>query len=257
MTNEELAELIKKGRTEYYGELWEQTKRFFTMRAKSFYNTYRKKCNSSGVELDDLIQCCFFALTKTVESFELHKGYKLLSYADFHIRNLLKEACGMRTRRNEPLNNYISTDEPISNDGDGTLLDAFVDEYAFKMYEDIDKELTIRRLRKELDRMLEDLKPQQSQILRMHYYMGLTLAQIAEVKGVERSKIISIEEQALNSMYKPANRKILHDFKNVLIGSKRSVPFSYYRKGSFHTFYDKGGSSVELTFEDFCRQLKE
>ena len=254
MTNEELAELIKNGHTEYYGELWEQSKRFFIKKANGFYNLYRKRCVACGVELEDLIQCCFLALVKTVEAFDLHSGFKLLSYADFHIRNTLKEACGMRIRKNEPMNNSSSLDEPISDEGDSTFLDTLVDEYAFIMYEDIDKELTIRRLRKELDRMLEDLKPQQSQILRMHYYMGLTLAQIAEVKGVERSKIISIEEQALNSMYKPANRKILYDFKNELIGSRKTMLFSYYRKGSFHSFSDKGGSSVELTFEDFCRQ---
>lgn len=257
MTNEELAKLIKKGHTEYYGELWEQVKRFFIKRANVFYNLYRKRCVACGVELEDLIQCCFLALVKTVEAFDLHSGFKLLSYADFHIRNTLKEACGMRIHKNEPMNNSSSLDEPISDEGDSTFLDTLVDEYAFIMYEDVDKELTLHRLRKELDRMLEELKPPQAQVLRMHYYMGMTLRQISEIRGEQRSQTLGVEEQALNSMYKPANRKILQDFKMELISSKKTTTFSYYRKGSFHSFSDKGGSSVELTFEEFCKQMKE
>lgn len=255
MTNEELALRIKEGNTEQYGELWERTKRFFTMHANGFYMKHRKKCDASGVELDDLIQCCFFALMKTVEAFEPSKEYKLLSYADFHIRNILNEACGMRKRQNEPLNNnFVSIYKPFSEDCDIALLDTLIDENAFREYENIERKLTVRKLREELDRMLAELQPAQSQILRLHYYMGMTLDQIAELRGVERSRVVSIEERALHSMYKPSNRRVLQEFKRELIETQcPSKPF-YYRRSGFRAFSRNGGSSVELTFEEYCNR---
>ena len=66
-TNEELAAEIQRGRSDLYGQLWEQVKRFVAYKALRRYEFVQDR---SGVDLEDLLQSAFLGLVAAVESFD-------------------------------------------------------------------------------------------------------------------------------------------------------------------------------------------
>ena len=76
MTNEELAILVQQGNNDLMGELWEQNTGIFYMKAYGLYTRYADRCKMAGVELDGIIQCCYFALCDAVVAFKADGEYK-------------------------------------------------------------------------------------------------------------------------------------------------------------------------------------
>lgn len=251
MTNEELATQIKAGKSELYAELWGQTEAFFRAEARQYYFAFQKVCRAAGVDTDDLTQCGFFALTKAVQAFKEESGYKLLTYAKLHLRNSYREATGKRGRK-EPLNDASSLDVPVSEDADASLIDLLADLDSVQLYEDIDKNLTIRKLRKVLDEMIDELPEQQARVIRLHYFMGFTLERIAELIGKDKGYIFAVKEAALTGLYR--DRQRLKIYKKELIPSRRKkeIPYQGVGLASFHNCW---ASSVEL-YADGIRAKK-
>lgn len=90
MTNEEMAILIKQGRTELYNDLWRQMKRILILKASSFYSKYYNRFIACGIELEDLEQKCYFVLVDMVNAYDPEKGYKLTAYIGFRMKNRIR-----------------------------------------------------------------------------------------------------------------------------------------------------------------------
>ena len=90
MCNEELAILIKQGRTELYGELWDNIKALLYKFSNRFYYDNAERCTSAGVELEDIKQSCFFVLADMVKAYNPEKGFKFNTYARYHFANRMK-----------------------------------------------------------------------------------------------------------------------------------------------------------------------
>ena len=85
-TNEELALLIRQGRTEYMAELWEQVRRLIM---KMIFQLLRKRPLPAWADKEDAVQCGFFALIKAVEAYRPEDGFLLTSYLSYCVRNAL------------------------------------------------------------------------------------------------------------------------------------------------------------------------
>ena len=64
-TNEELAALIRQGRTECMAELWEQVRRLIM---KMIFQLLKKRPLPAWADTEDAVQCGFFALVKSCGS---------------------------------------------------------------------------------------------------------------------------------------------------------------------------------------------
>ena len=74
MTNEETALKIQDGEN-LYEQLWENNRGIISKLAFRFYRNHERACSSIGVELNDLIQCGFFALCDAAKAYNPDKGY--------------------------------------------------------------------------------------------------------------------------------------------------------------------------------------
>lgn len=78
MTNEELVKCIRQGNNELMGELYEHNKPVMQKMAKRLTN--------SADEYEDAMQDAYFGLVEAVKAYDESKGYKFITYANYHVR---------------------------------------------------------------------------------------------------------------------------------------------------------------------------
>lgn len=169
MTNEELVLKIQAGEREYILELWEQVKRLAWVRARRVIFAADGK---SGVDVEDLMQAAFIALLDAVEWHEVGAGNSFSTSYILFLKNAFAETTEYRPTRpqKDPLTNAKSMDESLSEDGDDsfTLHDILHDKEAEEAFErDI--------VRLEVARALEQLEPQERQVIEKLYFYEITL----------------------------------------------------------------------------------
>lgn len=102
--------LLEQGRTEAKNMLIEHNLRLVVYIARKF--------ESTGIGIEDLISIGTIGLIKAVNTFSPRKGIKLATYASRCIENEIL----MFIRKNQPLRNEVSIDEPLNVDWDGNEL---------------------------------------------------------------------------------------------------------------------------------------
>jgi RNA polymerase primary sigma factor len=108
----------------------------------------------------------------------------------------------------------ISLETPVGEDGDGMLGDLVADPRAVSPAEAVAN----IHLRKETDRMLATLTPREEQVLRLRFGIGEradhTLEEVGQRMAVTRERIRQIEAKAIRKLRHPARRKHLRDFSD-------------------------------------------
>ena len=160
----------------------------------------KKKFESSGIELEDLISIGAIGLIKAVKTYSLDKNIKLATYASRCIENEIL----MQLRKNTRTKNEISLDEPLSNDGEGNellLADIIsIDE------ESVSKNLEVSSEKQILMSILSKLDTREQMI--MHLRFGLvgneekTQKEVADMMGISQSYISRIEKKILGKLRK-------------------------------------------------------
>lgn len=241
MTNEELVLAIKNGDDGLLPQLWEQVRRFIAMLANRYYKKYG---NKNGCELDDLIQSGYFALIAAVKYYKPEKGFKFTSYLGLTLKNAFNEALGIRSSKQDRLDYCTSLDAPIGEDGDTTLIDMIGDLTPGKadLEELIVEKVWNQELRAILDEAMTLLSDKQRELLTLHYYFGLGLNQIAEMRKCSRQLLDEQRDQALWRIYNSKYRKVLREFLPCY--GSRPEPDSYRGTG-FRAWKETGCSSVE------------
>ncbi len=243
MTNERLAELIKEGHGEYCAQLWEQTKKLYHVKAFNFYNRNRERCIRYSVELEDLQQSSYFAMLAAVKAYDSAKGLKFVTYIDFYLKNELNTLTGITRQKKNPLNNCNSLDKSVDDESEDTYLDFIEDKESYRAYEDIDRQITLDKLRYIIDKALRSLQPKYAEVLKLRYFNKMSLKEIAELENVSINAIREREKQALKKLKESQYIGALNEFKNDLISSRA------YRSTGLRSFETLGGSSVEITLE--------
>lgn len=203
MSNEELVAVIQAGAPERMGELWEQVDGLVKWKAKQVVAAL---CGRCGVDFDDLYQSGYPALVAAVESYEPERG-AFSSWFLYHLKNAFSEATGCRTKsgRNEPLNNSISLDTPLSDDSDSdTMMEVVADPNGQRPTQSVEEAIFHQQLRDALDASLSAIPEQSAEILRLRYYHGLTLAEVGDIRGTGVERIRQMESKALRQIRKPS-----------------------------------------------------
>lgn len=210
MTNEELAVLIQAGDNGFLPQLWEQVRRLIAVKAFRFHS---KLGGSRGVEVDDLVQCGYFAVLDAVKYYTPAKAHKFTSYLNMTLKNAFRAAVGLRSSRIDLLFACLSLDAPIAAvDGELSLLDAIPDTGAGEPYADVEESEYTRQLRAALDDALSILGDTDRRQMEQYYYFGMSFQQIADMEGISRTAVEGRHRKSLNRIRRSSHRRKLVPF---------------------------------------------
>ena len=235
MSNEQMAELIKSGNKDLLPALWENVRNFVYMYCNRFYLSQLKLCQAANIDIDDLAQEGYFSLLKAVKSYDPEKGYKLLTYMSYHLKNSFNELIGLRTKKEQKdiLNNSLSLYTPLGDDL--IIADTVADDNDY--IGTAESKLYNEELHNDLEKELNMLEPIKSDILRQIYYEGHTEAEAAQNMQLTLSYTRGLKQSALNKLRRSKRLKI---YREDIISRN-----AY--KSSFIKWKETGYSSTERT----------
>lgn len=209
MTNEELCTLIQAGHKEYLTALWNQTQYFGYMLAARFHASL---AGYGKLDLEDLLQSRWFAFLQAIDCFSADKGNFLTCYA-FKLKNIFRQAAGIRSGKREPLDSAYSLDAPATNQDEGDdkpLLDTIADsEDPFTRTED---SVYTHQLHDALESALDSLPEYRAKHIRQRYFQGMTFKEIAELEGVTLNAIRAQEVKAFRALRSGSHAARLRSF---------------------------------------------
>lgn len=199
MSNEELVTEIQAGATERMGELWEQVEGLIKWKANRIM-TVLEGCPGRGVEFEDLYQSGYLAMVAAVNTYDPTAGGNFATWLMYHLKSAFAEATGYRTQkdRQEPLNNYLSLDTPLTDDADSdALMDIIADPSGQNGIISAEDALYRKQLHDAMEEALSAIPEQYADALRLRYYDGLSLNRAGEVRGVSGERIRSMENKGI------------------------------------------------------------
>lgn len=169
----ELVALIQQGRNDLLCDLWEELRGLVAWHAARYYFALVSVNGAAPVEVDDLVQTGFIAMVEALGVYDPARGpFKALF--KFYIKKAFRTAIG---RFREPLNNYVSLDEPLTEDSEETRLDFIPDSRDY--FGMIDETIFQEQLHKALEAALNAIPPKEAYALRAEYWRGLKQAETA------------------------------------------------------------------------------
>lgn len=202
MSNEELVAAIQSGE-DRMGELWAQVEKLVMWKAHRIMAVLDGR---GGVEFDDLYQSGYPAMVAAVDSYKPECG-AFSTWLMYYLRKAFAEATGYRTQRgrNDPLNNSLSLDTPLSDDLDSDDLMAIIaDPAGMKGIETAEEAIYHQQLHDALEAALDAIPDQYSEVLRQRHYDGLSLAEIGESRGVSAEYVRRLEYKAIRYIHRPS-----------------------------------------------------
>lgn len=183
MTNEEIVIEIQRGRSDLYGQLWEQVRGFV---AQLSYRRYQFVEDRGGIDVEDLVQAGYLGVVSAVESFDPEGGYSFLTALSKHLKTAFNDACGVRYERlaKDPLHFALSLDVPVDDeDPDGPTLgdlQAGADDVEGAATETVFRE----ELRAAIEKLLAKMNPTAADVIRAKYLTGEPVEETAERYGL-------------------------------------------------------------------------
>lgn len=199
MTCETIAELIQEGgNDELLPLLWEKTRALIYMKCSQYWGLYSTKLERFGYSLDDLRQEGYNALIFAVKNYKSDNEYKLTSYLNYALKNVIR---GLLSGGSDVLNQpgTQSLEQPIDENSEGdTLLvgDVVPDERAAAVFEEIERRNGYTVLYEAIDGLPPDLR----EVVREHYFKGLTFQQIGERLGLSRDQAWQLHRKAIKEL---------------------------------------------------------
>jgi RNA polymerase sigma factor (sigma-70 family) len=194
MSNEELAMRIKAGERDLLAQLWGQNKRNIYFLAIKYRNIIELH---SFVEMNDFMQCGYFALVAAVDAYNPAKGFKLSSYLNFTYKKEIYAMFG--NVRNGDARIFplpaTSLNVTIEHDGNTTeLLDLLEDEASG----DITDSLEQVELKQVVAEAISKLPQKQQYVIQQHYFNNKLFTEIADgIKIKDQFQALRIEDAAL------------------------------------------------------------
>ena len=161
----DIARSVQSGDTDIL-VLWLACRRLVMQTARRWHRAFN---GSRGIDLDDLEQVGFLALTKAAETWNPDSG-AFSTWLTFQLKNSFSAAYFMRTEkdRRDPLNDAVSLDMPPAGaDEDVMLRDVIPDEAAELAFEDVEHKDLCNAVQNAVLRLPED---QKAAIIREFWY---------------------------------------------------------------------------------------
>lgn len=186
----ELLEKMQKGDKAARNTLIEHNLRLVSHVVKKYYSEYD--------EQDDLVSLGTVGLIKGIDSFDMQKGARLVTYAARCIENEIL----MYFRAKKKDANVVSVNEPIDCDSEGnplTLIDVIYTEDTIS--DDIDLKNKVKRLYELVD-AIEDEREREIIIQRYGLYnsKAYTQREIADRMNISRSYVSRIEKRVIEEL---------------------------------------------------------
>lgn len=232
MTNEELAERIRAGESELSETLWRQVEAFVTDMAR---RRLRLTGGAGGVELEDLVQSGYIAMTEALEDYRPELGYAFLTYLGRRLRNAFNAASGCRSSRRDPLNGALSLEALREEDGElSPSLPADPGDAIARA----EQRIWLGQLRETEERALAALPESQSELLQRRYFQGLSLRELGLERGICPEAVRQRERRALAALRRGAKSSGLEQFVE-----ERTPYYARVGPSAFNTAHT---SAVEL-----------
>ena len=177
MCNEELAMLIQRGHTEYYTELWENTRRLIR---KLIYQYIRGRKLPNYVDIEDTLQCGYFALCGAVRAYKADKEYKFTTYLNYQVKRAIDELIG---RSDTPSIEETSYNE-LARGKDGEEKTERIDLIEDEKAEECFTEIELSDLQRTVWQAVGELPEGEREAITRYYLKGETYKAIAAAEGV-------------------------------------------------------------------------
>lgn len=160
-----------------------------------------KKYVNTDEDMEDLISIGTIGLIKAVNTFDVTKGNRLVTYAARCIDNELL----MKLRAKKKTSKEVSLYEPIGTDKEGNeinLLD-IIEQEQIDIVDRMEMETNLGKLAEIMERTLSD---REKEIILMRYGLltgeEITQREIGALLGISRSYVSRIEKRALEKLRK-------------------------------------------------------
>ena len=248
MSNEELVAEIQAGAVELMGQLWEQVERLIKWKAKRIM-TVLEGCPGRGVEFEDLCQSGYLAMVAAVNTYDPAAGGAFSTWLMYHLKNAFAEATGYRTQkgRQDPLNNYLSLDTPLTDDADSDdLMDVVADPAGLQWRECLEESMWRKQLQEAVGAALSTVPEQYREILRLRYWEDMTLEDVGDLRGISKERVRQMENKGIRILRQPKTASQLYTF----------CDFDFY-SGTGLGAFRYGGMSVQERYLLIEEERKE
>ena len=154
-----------------------------------------RKFENSGVGIEDLISIGTIGLIKAVNTFCPDRNIKLATYSSRCIENEIL----MYLRKNAPLRNELSIDEPLNVDWDGNEL--LLSDVLGSDPDEVNRDLEQEAEKTLLLQCVERLEPRARQIMELRFGIGgqkeHTQKEVADLLGISQSYISRLEKRII------------------------------------------------------------
>ena len=153
-----------------------------------------KRFESNPIFMEDLISIGTFGLIKAIQTFDLDKNIKLVTYASRCIENEIL----MHLRKKNKQKVEVSFDEPLNIDYDGNEL--LLSDILGTSNDLVKDEFMLNENKKAVLSAIEHLEPREKEIMMMRYGIQmeeLTQKDIAEKLGISQSYISRLEKRII------------------------------------------------------------
>lgn len=214
MSNEELVAEIQAGAVELMGQLWDQVAGLIKWKAKRIM-TVLEGCPGRGVEFEDLYQSGYLAMVAAVDTYDPAAGGTFSTWLMYHLKTAFAEATGYRTQkgRQEPLNNYLSLDTPLTDDADSDdLMDVVADPAGLQWRECLEESMWRKQLQEAVGAALSTVPEQYREILRLRYWEDMTLEDVGDLRGISKERVRQMENKGIRILRQPKTASQLYAF---------------------------------------------
>lgn len=209
MTVDELAIQIQHGHDELLPDLWAGVEKLVRLFARKYYSAITVNGPApGGVEIDDLVQMGFIAMTEAASVHDPERG-SFVTLLTIYLKKFFREAIGKTTRQlRDPLNGCLSLDIPVGDDPDGpTRLDFVPD--ARDYLADVEARVFNDELHAALEAALEGIPAREASVIRSVYYDDRSLTETAAELGVSHQRAQQLRNSGLHRLrYGPARSKL-------------------------------------------------
>ncbi len=241
---------IQSGEESLIYELWQEVEQLCGWYCRKLLRQFPE---SFHLEFDDLYNCGYIALRSAVAHFENKAQTKFLGYYLCYLAGTVFVENGLSRgghyedgrrrfdpvitratlRLDAPTNTNQEKPEPLVNVlGNEQFADPATD-----TIEQIEEQVYQQQLHDALEGLIDDLPELQQYVIRQKYYSGQDCARIADMLECNRSRVHSLEDQALLQLRKAGRSVGLDKFLNT--------DMDYYSGTGVGAFKHTGSSSTE------------
>lgn len=241
MTNEDLALRFQHGDTEALGALWAGVERFARL-------VIRRYVPAACADRDDFLQCAFIGVREAALAYDGQGSF--LTLMGWMVRRECRKALGLYGSKRE-VEVCASLDAPVA-DGEDALGDLIPDDSLPSSTDAIELE----ELRRDVRAAVDALPEREAQIIRAHWFDGLTLAQAGQELGISVERTRQIERQALDRLrMNPVLRTIYRPPKRCT--DLRQTGLAAFRNSRSSSVEREALSSIEAQRRALKRRERE